>query len=111
MLTDLGANDSQFVLACKRGLHSKENKKYFEQLIACDHFLYFKNMMVKKNLQLEEQAYKLLHENMMKKFRILLPNIGCGGEHRVGGFNHLRIHFVGALRDDHRNHFFGNRNV
>ena len=70
MLTDLGANEQQFVLAAKRGLHSKENKKYFEQLIACDNFIYFKNMMVKKNLQLEEAAYKLLHENLLKKSKL-----------------------------------------
>lgn len=75
MLTDLGANEQQFILASKKGLHSKENKKYFEQLIACDNFLYFKNMMVKKNLQLEEQAYKLLHENMVKKTKQNLEGI------------------------------------
>ena len=75
MLIDLGANDTQFVLAAKKGLKSKENKKYFEQLIACDNFLYFKNMMVKKNLQLEEQAYKLLHENMVKKSELSLSSM------------------------------------
>lgn len=75
MLTDIGASEKQFVLAAKKGLKSKENRKYFEQLIACDNYLYFKNMMVKKNLQLDEQAYKLLHENMVKKVGMNLQTI------------------------------------
>ncbi len=75
MLNDIGASEHQFILAAKKGLHSKENRKYFEQLIACDNFIYFKNMMVKKNLQLEEQAYKLLHENIVKKTKLNLQSI------------------------------------
>jgi hypothetical protein len=66
MLTNLGVTEQQFLLAARRGMHSKSNKKYFEQLIACNNFEYFKNMMVKKNLQLEEQAYNMLHENLVK---------------------------------------------
>jgi len=62
MLIDLGASQEQFLLCAKKGLES-DDKKYFEQMIACDNFLYFKNMMVKRNLQLEDQAYKLMYEN------------------------------------------------
>ena len=42
MMKDLGATTEQFLLACKIALET-ENKKYFEQIIACDNFLYFKN--------------------------------------------------------------------
>jgi len=42
-----------------RGLESPD-KKYYERLIASDNYLYFKSMMVKRNLQLEEEAMKLM---------------------------------------------------
>jgi hypothetical protein len=61
MLSEIGASQEQFLLAAKKGLESQE-KKYFEQMIACDNYLYFKNMMIKRNLQLEEQAFKLMQE-------------------------------------------------
>lgn len=48
-------------MAAKRGLES-EDKKFYEQLIACDNYLYFKNMMVKRNIQIEDEAIKLLKE-------------------------------------------------
>jgi len=61
MLTEVGASQEQFLLAAKRGLESAD-KKYYEQLITCDNYLYFKNMMIKRNLQLEEQAFNLMTE-------------------------------------------------
>lgn len=69
MLIELGANQEQFLLAAKKGLES-ENKKYFEQLIACDNFIYFKNMMVKRNLQLEDQAYQLMQDKTGTEFKV-----------------------------------------
>ncbi len=62
MLLDIGASQESFLLAAKKGLESEEDKKYFEQLIACENYLYFKNMMIKRNLQLEEEAFKLMYE-------------------------------------------------
>jgi hypothetical protein len=62
MLGDVGASQEQFLLAAKKGLESPTDKKYFEQLVACDNYLYFKNMMIRRNLQLEEQAFKLMQE-------------------------------------------------
>jgi hypothetical protein len=53
------------LLAAKKGLESKD-KKYFEQLIACDNYLYFKNMMVRRNFQLEDQAMKLMQQKIDK---------------------------------------------
>jgi hypothetical protein len=62
MLSDIGASQEQFLLVARKGLESPEDKKYFEQLIACDNYIYFKNMMIKRNLQLEEQAFLLMKE-------------------------------------------------
>ena len=70
MLVDLGANEHQFVLAAKKGLRCPETKKYFEQLIANENFLYFKNMMVRKNLEIQNQAYNLFKQNMAKNIGI-----------------------------------------
>jgi hypothetical protein len=36
------------------------DKKYWERLISSDNYLYFKSMMLKRNLQLEEEAMKLM---------------------------------------------------
>jgi hypothetical protein len=67
MLSEIGANQELFLLVAKKGLDDQEDKKYYEQLIACDNYIYFKNMMIKRNLQLEEQALQLMHEqNLMK---------------------------------------------
>ena len=63
MLSDIGVSQEQFILAAKKGLESNANKKYYEQLIACENYIYFKNMMIKRNLQLEEQAFKLMQTN------------------------------------------------
>jgi hypothetical protein len=63
MLIELGCQQEQFLLVAAKGLDSKEDKKYFEQLIACENFLYFKSMMVKRNMQLEEQAFQLMAKN------------------------------------------------
>jgi hypothetical protein len=60
MLIELGCTHEQFLVIASKGLQSNEDKKYFEQLIACDNFLYFKSMMLKRNIQLEEQAMQMM---------------------------------------------------
>jgi hypothetical protein len=69
MLNEIGASQELFLLIAKKGLEHPEDRKYYEQLIACDNYVYFKNMMIRRNLQLEEQAMKLMHEhnNFMSK--------------------------------------------
>jgi len=63
MTQEIGITEEMFCLAAKRGLEDqKENKKYFEQLIAFNNYNYFKNLMTKRNLHLEKIAY----EEMMK---------------------------------------------
>ena len=59
LLDEIGVDQEIFLIAAKKGLES-EDKKFYEQLIACDNFLYFKNMMIKRNMQLEEEAIKLM---------------------------------------------------
>ena len=60
---DIGITDEMFCLAAKKGLNDKNSKKYFEQLISFTNYNYFKNLMTKRNLYLEELAYK----EMMKE--------------------------------------------
>jgi|LauGreDrversion4_2_1035121.scaffolds.fasta_scaffold2021776_2 hypothetical protein len=59
LLADLEITQEQFLRSAKYGLES-ENKKYFEQIIACDNYIYFKSLMVKRNLQLQEETYKMM---------------------------------------------------
>ena len=62
MLSEIGASQELFLLVAKKGLDHPEDKKFYEQLIACDNYVYFKNMMIKRNLQLEEQTMQLMYE-------------------------------------------------
>jgi hypothetical protein len=59
---ELECSHEQFLVVASRGLESPDDKKYYEQIIACDNFLYFKNMMVRRNLQIEQQAYNMMVE-------------------------------------------------
>lgn len=61
-LYELGATQEQFLQVAEKGLKNQEDKKYFEQLLACDSFIYFKGMMVKRNLQLAEETWKLMKD-------------------------------------------------
>ena len=60
MLIEVGCSHEQFVNIAEIGLNNPEEKKYFEKIIACDNFLYFKSMMVQRNVQLQEQTYRLM---------------------------------------------------
>jgi hypothetical protein len=44
----------------EKGFESKE-KKYFNQLLLCDDFLKFKELMVKRNKQLEKEAMNAIN--------------------------------------------------
>ena len=63
LVKDMGITDEMFCMAAKKGLKEKEAKKYFEQLISFTNYNYFKNLMTKRNLYLEEMAFK----EMMKE--------------------------------------------
>ncbi len=55
---EIGVTEEMFCLAAKKGLKDEKSKKYFEQLISFTNYNYFKNLMTKRNLYLEELAYK-----------------------------------------------------
>lgn len=65
MLIDLGATYDQFIKVAKYGLEAP-GKENFEQIIACENYIYFKNLMVTRNLQLEEESYELMYKQMSK---------------------------------------------
>jgi hypothetical protein len=67
MLSEIGASEELFLLVAKKGLDSPDDKKYYEQLITCDNYVYFKNMMIRRNLQLEEQALQLMYDQNKTK--------------------------------------------
>jgi hypothetical protein len=60
LLIELECSYEQFLLVASKGLEQPDDKKYYEQLIACDNFLYFKNMMLRRNMQIEDQAYQMM---------------------------------------------------
>jgi len=64
-MKNLGLTEEQFFLAVKLGLETKE-KKYFEQILTIDNFLVFRKIMEKRNLQLEEEAYKYVYRFLIK---------------------------------------------
>ena len=63
---ELGISDEMFCLAAKKGLEDPKDKKYFEQLISFNNYNYFKNLMTKRNLQLEKMAYEEMKNSEMK---------------------------------------------
>ena len=67
MTKDIGITEEMFCLAAKKGLGEEKDKKYFEQLISFTNYNYFKNLMTKRNLQLEALAYKQMIESGGKK--------------------------------------------
>jgi hypothetical protein len=67
MLSEIGASQELFLLVAKKGLDNPKDKKYFEQLVTFDNYVYFKNMMIRRNLQLEEQAMELMYEKNKSK--------------------------------------------
>ena len=67
MTKDIGISEEMFCLAAKKGLEEGKDKKYFEQLISFTNYNYFKNLMTKRNLQLEKLAYKQMIEAGGKK--------------------------------------------
>ena len=65
---EIGITEEMFCLAAKKGLEDqKDNKKYFEQLIAFNNYTYFKNLMTKRNLHLEKIAYQEMMKDKEKE--------------------------------------------
>ena len=51
-----------FAQAYDRGLRTPAHKRIFEQIMACDNYLSFKKLMLKRNRELEEEAVKMLQQ-------------------------------------------------
>lgn len=51
-----------FAQAYERGLRTPTHKRIFEQIMACDNFLSFKKLMLKRNRELEEETVKMLQQ-------------------------------------------------
>jgi len=65
-IIEIGISEEMFILAAKKAIENPKNKmhkKYILQLISFTNYLYFKNLMTKRNIQLEQQALKLLNES------------------------------------------------
>ena len=70
MTQEIGITEEMFCMAAKKGLEDqKENKKYFEQLIAFNNYSYFKNLMTKRNLHLEKMAYEEMMKDKQKEIQ------------------------------------------
>jgi hypothetical protein len=60
---ELKISDNEFVELAKIGFERPEDRPYFEQVVVCDNYEWFKNCMVKRNITLKEQSYKLMYVN------------------------------------------------
>jgi hypothetical protein len=69
MMQEVGLDDERLALLLERGFQSKE-KKIFAQLLLCDDFLKFKEIMVKRNKQLEKEALSALNGEKKKESKI-----------------------------------------
>lgn len=63
MISEIGISQEEFIEIAKLGLERDNDKPYFEQVISCDNFEWFKNVMVKRNLQLKQLSYNYLYAN------------------------------------------------
>lgn len=59
MMEEIGMSQEKLAEIIEKGLESKE-KKIFNQLLLADDFLRFKDLMVKRNKVLEQEAIKAL---------------------------------------------------
>ena len=54
----IGINQEQFLNVCETGIKNPAHKRVFEQMLACDNFISFKKLMLKRNKELEAEAAK-----------------------------------------------------
>jgi hypothetical protein len=74
MLVEIGCSQEAFVKCAEQGLKIPGDKVYFEKIIASDNFLYFKSLMVRRNVQLQEESYKLMIASENKNSQLALTN-------------------------------------
>ena len=54
----LGITHQQFFKTCETGVKNPSHRRVFEQILACDNFISFKKLMIKRNKELEVEASK-----------------------------------------------------
>ncbi len=59
---ELNISPELFVKACNKGVKTPAHRRIFEQVIACDNFLSFKKLMIKRNRELEAEALKMMQQ-------------------------------------------------
>mmetsp|Transcript_19520 Transcript_19520/g.19562 ORF Transcript_19520/g.19562 Transcript_19520/m.19562 type:complete len:492 (+) Transcript_19520:91-1566(+) len=57
---EIGVTPQQFVNVCGIGMKSPAHRRIFEQIIACDNFMSFKKLMLKRNKEIEMEVAKLM---------------------------------------------------
>lgn len=64
-IRDLGISNEKFLELAEMGLERPKDKKYFEQIINNEDYLYFKDLMYRRNIQLEQEALVILTKNRL----------------------------------------------
>lgn len=67
MIAELGVTDEQFMQACSKASENPIHKKIVDQLSAVDDFVAFKKLMVKKNIELQNQAIQMEQEMQQQR--------------------------------------------
>lgn len=67
MMNELGITQEVFLACAEKGLDDPQDKKYFEQVIKTEDYLYFKELMLKRNTQLEQEALAIMISKQKKE--------------------------------------------
>lgn len=66
MMKEVGLTEDKLVQILEKGFMSKE-KKLFHQLLLCDDFLKFKDLMLRRNKALETEAMHAMNNSDIRK--------------------------------------------
>eukprot|EP00340_Litonotus_pictus_P002138 CAMPEP_0170528672 /NCGR_PEP_ID=MMETSP0209-20121228/14175_1 /TAXON_ID=665100 ORGANISM="Litonotus pictus, Strain P1" /NCGR_SAMPLE_ID=MMETSP0209 /ASSEMBLY_ACC=CAM_ASM_000301 /LENGTH=401 /DNA_ID=CAMNT_0010820041 /DNA_START=53 /DNA_END=1258 /DNA_ORIENTATION=+ len=64
MLDEAKISESDFLEVAKVGLEKQEDKLYFEQVLHCESYEWFRNTMIRRNIQIQEQSMRLMYGNV-----------------------------------------------
>ena len=76
LLTDIGINQKQFLVACQGAKNNKSHWKIVKQILLVDDFDEFKKIMIKRNADLEKKALSLMLQNEEKQLQDYMKSIG-----------------------------------
>lgn len=60
MIKEIGITEEQFAKSCMDAEGKTENQRYLDIIFSADDFVKFKEMMVKRNMRLNEKAIKFI---------------------------------------------------